>query len=104
MSNIRYRVLKGERNTIVHYVKPKVAMEWVSRGLAELVGFNQIKMVTRDREVARTSDYLISSGQKDAYELASIEKHRRLVQGGSVNGLRRQLKTEPFSGAKVGHQ
>jgi hypothetical protein len=89
---------------MVHYAKAKMAMEWVARGLAVVIGEKQIRMVTPQREVVLTSDSMKSSGQNDAYELSAIEPHRHLVQGGRVNGKRRQMRIEPFSGAHVGHQ
>lgn len=102
MSHANYQVFKGE--IMVHHAKPKLALDWVARGLAVVIGENQIKMVTPQREVVRTSDSMKSSGQDTAYELAGIEPNLRLVQGGGVSGKRRQLKYKPFNGAHIGHQ
>lgn len=104
MSNRCFQVFKGASDIVVHRAKPKLAAEWVARGLAEVIGERQIRMVNPDRIVARTSDAMLSSGQDASYELAAIEPHRKFVQGGGVNGIRRSLEIEPFSGARVGHQ
>lgn len=104
MSNRRYEVFKGSSEKVVRYVKPKVGDEWISRGLAEVIGKNQIRLLNTNREVVRTSDAMLSSGQRDAYELAAIEPYRCMVQGGGASGIRRQLRIDQFSGAKVGHQ
>lgn len=103
-SNFRYQVFKGTSDVLVHYAKRKVGLDWIARGLAVVIGEKQIRMVTPDREVVRTSDAMLSSGQDRAYELAAIEPHCRLVQGGGVNGKHRQFIYKPFRGAKVGHQ
>jgi hypothetical protein len=104
MRNQQYEVFKGTSEVFVHHVKRRIAQEWVTRGLAEVIGERQIRMVTPDREIVRTSDAMLSSGQDKAYELAGIEPNITLLQGGRVNGYRRQLGSKPYKGACVGHQ
>lgn len=103
-SNYKYEVFRATGTSAVYHVKRKVGLEWVARGLAVIIGKKQIRMVSLNREVVRTSDAMKSSGQHDAYELAAIEPFCSLVQGGGVNGKHRQLTYKPFSAARIGHQ
>ena len=75
-----------------------------SKALANIIGPGQIRMASVNREVVQSSVLMGPGGQRTAYELAAIEMNRKFVQGGSVNGHRRQWLNEPFLGAKVGHQ
>ena len=104
MSKKRFAVYRGSSDELAHYAKPKVAMEWVARRLANIIGPGQIRMVSLNREVVHSSVFVGYGGQRDAYEVAAIEINRKFVQGGAVSGHRRQWLKEPFLGAKVGHQ
>lgn len=84
-------------------MKQKAAVALVAAGRAEFIAAKAIRLKS-PVPVAESSNRISAGNQGQVYELAGIEKHRHILQGGLTRNEYRPAELKPYHGARVGHQ